>query len=81
MVTEDDKIREVREEEERRGRRPLNIEERKKRERILRSFREALQKNDRGLFEEIIVHDLGFEPGSPEYENAWREWKKRRGAL
>ena len=70
MVSEEDKIREVREEEERRGRRPLDIEERKKRERILRSFREALQKNDRALFEEVIVHDLGFEPGSPEYENA-----------
>jgi len=70
VVSEEDKIREVREEEERRGRRPLDIEERKKRERILRSFREALQKNDRALFEEVIVHDLGFEPGSPEYENA-----------
>jgi len=81
VVSEEDKIREVREKEELRGRHPLDIEERKKRERILRSFREALQKNDRALFEEVIVHDLGFEPGSPEYENAWREWKKRRGAL
>jgi hypothetical protein len=80
-VNEDEKIREVREEEERRGRRPVDLQERKKRERVLRGFREALLKNDRALFKEIIVHDLGYEPGSPEYENAWREWKKRRGAL
>lgn len=76
-----DQIEEIRKAEERRGRRPIDREEKKRRERVLRAFREALLKNDRTLFEEIIVRDLGFEPGSPEYENAWREWKKHRGAL
>jgi hypothetical protein len=78
-MSEDEKIREIREEEERRGRRPIDVEAKRKRERVLRGFREALLRNDPAVFEEIIVHDLGLEPGSPEYENAWREWRKRRG--
>lgn len=79
-MDEDEAIRQVREAEQRRGRRPLDADEKRKRERLLRGFREALLKDDPGLFEEIIVHDLGFEPGSPEYENAWREWKRLRAS-
>ncbi len=73
-------IQEVREEEERRGRKPIDRDAKNKRERVLRGFREALRQNNRALFLEIIVRDLGFEPGSPGYENALRGWKRRHGA-
>jgi hypothetical protein len=71
----DDDIKEVRASEERRGRRPIDIEE-KRRSLILRKkLREALRAKNEEQFREMLVNDLGQLPGTPVYEQSLKAWK------
>ncbi len=81
-MSEDDDLKDVRVEEGQRGRRPIDIEARRRKNRLLKAFREALELQDEDLFKEAIIHDLGQLPGSPEYQHSlrvWRDFCKRRG--
>ncbi len=78
-MAEDD-IRDVRKEEEGRGRRPVDIPARKRRLALLRKFKEALESNDVELFKEALIHDLGQLPGTPEYKKSLKIWYARHGS-
>jgi len=79
MASEDDEIQEVRAEDERRGKRPIDIAARRRRFILERKFKEALESNDVELFKEAIINDLGWIPGAPEYERALKTWHAHHG--
>jgi len=79
MVSGDDEIQEVRAEDERRGKRPIDIAARRRRLVLQRKFKEALEANDVELFKEAIVNDLGWMPGTPDYERALKTWYAHHG--
>lgn len=74
MDNEDD-LKDVIDQEKARGRRPIDIEARRLRLRLLKAFREALYLDDEALFKETIVHELGQLPGSPEYRHSLSAWR------
>jgi hypothetical protein len=73
MDNEED-LKDVIRQEQARGRRPIDIEARRLRMRLLKAFREALKLDDEDLFRETIVHELGQLPGSPEYRHSLSAW-------
>ena len=79
MNSKDDEIQEARGEEERRGRRPIDIAAKRRRMILLRKFREALEWNDEERFVEAIIHELGQLPGIPEYARSMKIWRDFHG--
>ena len=78
MTSESDEIADVRRQEEKRGRKPVDIAARRRRQILERKFKEALESNDE-MFKEALVTDLGQLPGSEEYERSLRIWYSLRG--
>ena len=74
MSLDSDDILEVRAEQERRGKRPVDIAAHKRRSKLLKKFREALRGNDIEKFKEAIIRDLGQQPGTSEYERSLKIW-------
>jgi hypothetical protein len=75
-MSKDDEIKEVRIEQERRGKRPVDIAGSRRRSILRTKFREALECNDEELFKRTIVTVLGQLPGSDEYERSVRIWRQ-----
>ncbi|HXY26169.1 MAG TPA: hypothetical protein VEI73_16075 [Candidatus Acidoferrum sp.] len=78
-MPEDEDIHLVRSEEERRGKKPIDIAARRRRFILLQKFREALKNNDEEQFKEAIIHVLGQLPGTPEYEQSMKIWRSFHG--
>jgi hypothetical protein len=78
-MTERDDIDEVRKLDERRGKRPIDIAAKKRRLILQRKFTEALESNNVELFSEALIHDLGQLPGTPEYAQSMKVWKRFQG--
>jgi ribosomal protein S7 len=79
MPEDDDDIREVRTQEERRGKRPVDIPAQRRKQTLLRKFREALQSQNEETFREAIINELGQLPGTVEYETSMKIWREFRG--
>jgi len=79
MPYDEDEIGEARRGEERRGKRPIDIAERRRALILLRKFQEALKGKDVELFKEAIIDDLGWMPGTPEYDHALNAWYQQHG--
>jgi ribosomal protein S7 len=62
MPQDDDDIREVRTQEERRGKRPVDIGAQRRKQILLRKFRGALQSQNEETFREAIINELGQLP-------------------
>jgi len=75
MLKEDD-IRSVREEEERRGRRPVDVAARRRDLALRRKFEEIVRNGDEGQFKHALIDVLGQIPGSPEYERSVKAWRE-----
>jgi hypothetical protein len=78
MPYEEDEIDETRRGEERRGKRPIDIAERRRKLILLRKFEEALKGNDVESFKEAVISDFGWMPGTPEYDRALKAWYEQR---
>jgi hypothetical protein len=76
----DDDLKELRFEEERRGKRPIDLAARKRRLLLLRKFREALQSGDEEKFKAAIIEQLGQLPGTAEFENSLKIWRRYRSS-
>jgi hypothetical protein len=76
MASDEDEIREVRTREERRSKRPIDIDEKKRRAELLKKFREALESGDIEKFKNAIIRVLGQLPGTPEYEASLKIWRE-----
>ena len=79
MASDDDDIRDTRDQEERRGKRPIDIAAQRRKQILLRKFREALQSQSEEAFREAIINELGQMPGSAEYEKSMKIWREFRG--
>jgi hypothetical protein len=79
MASERDEIEEVRESEQRRGKRPIDIATHRQKQILLTKFREALRSQDEETFKEAIINELGQLPGSSEYANSMKIWREFRG--
>jgi len=79
MPYEEDEIDETRRDEQRRGKRPIDIAKPRRELTLLRKFQEALKGNDVELFKEAIIDDLGWMPGTPEYDRALKAWYDQHG--
>jgi hypothetical protein len=79
MPLDDDDIRQVRNQEQRRGKRPIDIATQKRKQTLLRKFREALQSKDEDTFREAIINELGQLPGTAEHETSMKIWRDFRG--
>jgi hypothetical protein len=79
MSLDDDNIREVRDQELRRGKRPVDIAAQRRKQDLLRKFREALQSQNEETFREAIISELGQLPGTAEHENSMKIWRQFRG--
>lgn len=79
-MSDDQEIKDVRDDELRRGERhPASVSEMRRRAVLRKKFREALQNDNEAGFIDAIVNDLGQLPGSPEYENSLKIWREFRG--
>jgi hypothetical protein len=66
MMSDDQEIEDVRDEELQRGKRhPASVSEIRRRAILRKKFKEALQNDNEAAFIEAIVNDLGQLPGSP----------------
>jgi|HubBroStandDraft_6_1064221.scaffolds.fasta_scaffold05352_6 hypothetical protein len=74
-MPKDDDIKEVRASEERRGKRPIDIEEKRRSLVLRRKIREALHAKNEEQFREMLINDLGQLPGTPVYEHSLKAWK------
>ena len=74
-----DDIEEVRTAETRRGKRPIDSAEKRRKLIIRRKFLEALESGDWQQFREMLIHDLGQTPGTPAYIRSVRAWKDYHG--
>jgi len=79
VISDQDDIDDVRRQEQNRGKRPIDISEKRRRLILLRKFREALSSNDVEAFKEAITNDLGMMPGTPAYRDALRAWYSHHG--
>ena len=78
-MTENDDIREVMEEEKRRGRRPLDAAAREGRRKLLRAYAQLLYEPSEARFRESIAK-IGILEGSDAFAaalEAWRDAQKR----
>jgi hypothetical protein len=80
MTIDSDDIQDTRREEERRGKRPVDISAKKRRLMLLKKFKEALENNDIEAFKEAIINDLGQLPDSSEYRASLQIWHRFHGA-
>jgi hypothetical protein len=78
-MSRDDEIADVRWEEERRGRRPIDLEAHRRRRTLLRKFREALRSGNEEIFRHAIISVLGQLPGTPEFEQSMKVWREFHG--
>jgi len=78
-MAEDADIQNVRKEDERRGKRPIDIAARRRALLIRKKFEEVLSSGDEHQFEQMLTHDLGQTPGSPAYIQSWNAWKEYHG--
>jgi hypothetical protein len=79
-VSDDQEIKDVRDEELQRGKRqPVSISGMRRRAVLRRKFKEVLQGDDEVAFIDAIVNDLGQLPGSAEYANSLKIWREFRG--
>jgi hypothetical protein len=79
-MSDDQEIKDVRDEELQRGkRRPASISEMRRRAALRRKFKEALQSDNEAGFIDAIVNDLGQLPGSAEYASSLKIWREFRG--
>jgi len=78
-MPKDDDIEKVRAEEERRGKRPLDLEAKRRALLIRKKFYEAIRSGNRKQFEEMLIHDLGQTPGSEAHVRSWNAWKEYHG--
>jgi hypothetical protein len=79
-MPEDDDIREVMEDEIRRGRRPTDPSARDRKKRELEIVRQMMWEYNEERFREVIAA-LGLAEGSPEHDAAvaaWREGQRQR---
>jgi hypothetical protein len=74
-MSKDDEIQEVRGEEQRRSKRPIDIAARRRRLILRKKLAEALRAGDEHQLRAILIRDLGQTPGSPEFENSIRAWR------
>ncbi len=80
MTSKDDEIQDVRKAEGRRGQRPIDIGEVRRKRQLERKLQDFLQNGDREAFIDAIVNDLGQLPGTPAYEKSMKIWNEyRRG--
>jgi hypothetical protein len=63
--------------ESRRGKRPIDIEERRRRAQLQRDFRTLLEEGSKEDFVKAI-RALGLRDGSPEFEHALSIWNETR---
>lgn len=78
-MPKDDDIRGVRSEEERRGKRPVDIAQKRRALLIRKKLYEAIRSGNEQQFEEMLIHDLGQIPGSEAYLRSWKAWKEYHG--
>lgn len=78
-MSKDDDIKSVRTEEERRGKRPIDIAQKRRSLLIRKKFYEVLRSGNEEQFDEMLIHDLGQIPGSPAYIQSWKEWRNYHG--
>lgn len=78
-MSKDDEIREIHDEEQRRGKRPIDIAARRRRLILRKKFFDAIQLGDEDKFREALIRDLGQLPGSPEFESSMRAWRAYHG--
>jgi hypothetical protein len=79
-MSDDQEIKDVRDQELQRGKRqPASISEMRRRAVLRKKFKEALQSDNEGAFIDAIVNDLGQLPGSAEYANSLKIWRGFRG--
>jgi hypothetical protein len=74
-MSKDDEIQEVRGEEQRRSKRPIDIAARRRRLILRKKLAEALRAGDEDQLRAILIRDLGQTPGSPEFESSIRAWR------
>lgn len=80
MTSKDDDIQEVRAAEGKRGQRPIDIGEVRRRRHLERKLQDFLQNGDKEAFIDAIVNDLGQLPGTRAYEKSMKIWNVyRRG--
>jgi len=78
-MPKDDDIRSVRMEEERRGKRPIDSLEKRRAAGVRKKLFEAIASGNENLFHEMLINELGQEPGSEEYVRSWRAWQEYHG--
>ncbi len=76
-MLKDDDIESVRASEERRGKRRVDPDEVKRLRVLRRKFLEAINSGNEKQFIEMLIHDLGQLPGSPEYIRSLELWRGR----
>ena len=79
MGSKDEEIHEVRSEEGRRGKRPIDLQALRRRRILERKFKGALETGNEDAFRNALIHDLGQLPGSPEYERSMKIWRDYHG--
>jgi hypothetical protein len=79
MALDPDDVKNHRREQERRGKRPIDISAKRRRLILLKKFKEALEANDVEAFKEAIIHDLGQLPGTPAYNQSLKTWYEFHG--
>ena len=80
-MTRDDDIRDVMRSERSRGRKPIDVDELKKRQRDKADIRYLLSLGNRKTFIEVLTNECGLQEGSDEYQmalQAWSEYQKRK---
>jgi hypothetical protein len=78
-MSDEKQISEVLAEEMRRGKRPIDIAERRRALLIRKKFTELVESKDEQKFKESLITDLGQIPGTPEYEQSLKAWKSYHG--
>jgi hypothetical protein len=80
-MTDEDDLKNLMAEEKQRGRkRPIDIAARQRRMRLLNGFRATLKTADEAGFAELIINELGWQPGTKEYDEALKKWRASRGS-
>ena len=75
-MPDDKDIEDVRLGEQRRSKRPIDIDALRRRFILQKKFKEALECDDIEKFKEAIISDLGQLPGSEAYENSLGIWNE-----
>lgn len=78
-MSKGDEIQEIRDEEQRRGKRPIDIAARRRRLILRKKLAEALRAGNEDRFREALIRDLGQTPESPEFERSMRAWRAYHG--